>query len=190
MRRTPSRSLSSPTSTKLALFAALAVISSAACGSSQTPVENADSTPAVKESPSDSTPPETHDPGEPTTSMPMPDGTAKGAKDDTIPDDYSMMEGDCAALGKKFTAVLRAENMAQLSPKLSEAKRTEAEERIEEVATKTGNTWMDGCAKALVGKIVDRKALKCAMDAKTSKEFETCLAPPVEPAKDDPKKKK
>lgn len=173
---------------KLALFAALAALSSAACGSSKPHVEDADKAAVVKEGPSDSPPPETTDPGEPTTSMAMPVGTGKPAEDDRIPDDYSMMEGDCAALGKKFTAVVRAENMAELSPKLSEAKRSEAEARIEEVASKIGTNWADGCSKALVGKIVDRAALKCAMDAKTSKGFEACLAPPVEPAKGAPKK--
>src|SRR5262249_14594244 len=41
-------------------------------------------------------------------------------RDDTIPDDYSLAPGDCDALGKHYGAVAKADQMATVSPKLTQ----------------------------------------------------------------------
>lgn len=102
--------------------------------------------------------------------------TGVDRKDDgSIPDDYSLVENDCIQLGRKLGALWRQDLRASLSPKLSEKQRAAAEENIEEGANKKADDWADGCIKSLVGKSVDPKSLKCAMDSKDLKAFEACL---------------
>lgn len=97
---------------------------------------------------------------------------------DLIPDDYSMLNGDCVELGKRLAELTRSDQATLLSPKLTAAQRAQAEKSIDDVATKIGSKWTEGCQKDLVGKTVDRKALKCASDSKTVKEFDACLNAP------------
>jgi hypothetical protein len=99
-------------------------------------------------------------------------------KDNSIPDDYTMLRGDCSMLGQKLTGVTRADYMAQLSPKLSDDKRAKAEENINEVATKLGDQWTRTCMDSLVDKVVERERIKCAMESRTAKAFEECINPP------------
>jgi hypothetical protein len=165
----------------LAVFCAI-LLAAPAC-SSTPPAEQPTTTPNDQEQ----APPDAEgDPAsqgpkeeEATTAAPM--GTVKtDPKDDTIPDDYTMLDGDCMALGGRLAAVVRADHMAQLSPKLAEDKRAKAEENINDVAEKLSTQWINGCKSSLVGKVVERERLKCALESRTMKAFEECINPPVE----------
>lgn len=113
---------------------------------------------------------------------PEPGAVVGRTGDDSIPDDYAIMSGDCDQLGKQLSALTRSDQGALLSPKLTAAQRAQADKSISDVATKLGSKWTEGCEKSLVGKTVDRKVLKCAFDAKTVKDFDACLNGPA-PAK-------
>ncbi len=111
---------------------------------------------------------------------PPPSGTVKrtdgnGAPDNSVPDDYSLVEGDCIQLGKKLGSLWRSELRSTLSAKLNEKQREKAEQSIDDGATKKEDDWANGCIKSLVGKSVDPKSLKCAFDSKDLKSFEKCL---------------
>jgi hypothetical protein len=95
-------------------------------------------------------------------------------KDDSVPDDYSLMHGDCVQLGKQFAALTRSDQVAALSPKLTAQQRSQTEERIEVVAEKLGEQYAQTCEKN-VGKSVSPQALKCAFDARSVKAFDACL---------------
>jgi hypothetical protein len=105
---------------------------------------------------------------------PMP-AAPSGGVDQGIPDDYTIMEGDCVQLGKHFGNVTRADKVAELSPKLTAKQRQDAEQGIAEVAAKVGENWTASCSKSLVGKTGDPKAIKCALDSRTVKDFDVCL---------------
>jgi hypothetical protein len=102
---------------------------------------------------------------------------AKGSerKDDSIPDDYSLTERDCDTLGKQYGALARSDQLAALSPKLTDKQRAQAETNIEKGVGTIEAQWIDACIKSLVGKVADRNALKCAMGAKTVNEFKACI---------------
>jgi len=110
-------------------------------------------------------------------------GTTEGAagggetkrRDDTIPDDYSLTPGDCNALGKHYGEVAKADQMASVSPKLTQKQKEQAEESIDKVVNKLATQWIEGCQSTLAGNIVDHKALKCAMEARTVNEFKGCI---------------
>lgn len=153
-----------------------------ACGCSSTPKEEA-KTPdegAMGESSGDA--PQAASGGE-TSVEPGPSAAPTGVKvtgierndDGSIPDDYTLVERDCVQLGDKLGLLWRADLRATLSPKLSEKQRAQAEESIQEGATKKADDWANGCIKSLVGKSVDPKALKCAFDSRDLKVFEKCL---------------
>lgn len=95
--------------------------------------------------------------------------------DNSVPDDYSLVERDCVDLGKKLGDLWRADLRKTLSPKLNDKQREKAEQSIEEGASKKEDDWANGCIKSLVGKSVDPKALKCAFDSKDLATFEKCL---------------
>jgi hypothetical protein len=162
---------------------ALAVLAASllGCGGSTPPPENPDDAqaPLGAEEPApswdDSSSPE---PGPSETSEPQ-----KPTVDDSIPDDYEMLRGDCVQLGNQLSALTRSDQMANVSPKLSAAQRAQAEKNIGEVADRLGAQWAGTCESSLVGKVVDRKALKCAMDAKAVKEFDACLNAATSPKK-------
>lgn len=98
-------------------------------------------------------------------------------RDDSVPDDYSLMRGDCVALERRFVELTRSDQSAALSPALTAQQRAETEAKIEAVATKLGEQYMRACEQN-VGKSVDPKALKCAFNARTVKAFEECLNGP------------
>jgi hypothetical protein len=114
---------------------------------------------------------------EPTTTAEM-GSVKKGEGDNTIPDDYTLLRGDCQMLGQKLGAVTRADYMAQVPAKISDAKRAETEENINNVATKLGEQWTRMCLETLVDKVVERPRIKCAMESRTAKAFEECINPP------------
>ncbi|HVY49669.1 MAG TPA: hypothetical protein VHB21_27435 [Minicystis sp.] len=102
------------------------------------------------------------------------------------PDDYTVTEVDCSELGKAYGNVTRSDLEAQLSPKLSAKQRATAERSIGAAARKMENQAANTCRASMLGKVTDRSSLKCALDAKTAKEFDRCLNGDAAPA---PKKK-
>ncbi|WP_437944062.1 hypothetical protein WMF27_08305 [Sorangium sp. So ce281] len=102
-------------------------------------------------------------------------------RDDSVPDDYALMHGDCVDLGKRLTALTRSEQVAALSAKLTAEQRGETEKKIDAVAATLGEQYAQSCEQN-VGKSVDPRSLKCAFDARTVRAFEACLnAPPPAP---------
>jgi hypothetical protein len=104
-------------------------------------------------------------------------GTEPSTKDDknALPDDYELTPRDCIELGNQFALLIKADESQKLSPKLKEKQREAAEQSIQKAASARGQQWTDSCQKSLVGMVSDRKALKCAMDAKNVKAFDDCL---------------
>lgn len=119
-------------------------------------------------------------PAEPAPEEPPPasGGVAGRREEDLIPDDYAIMRGDCDQLGRQLAALTRSDQGATLSPKLTAAQRAQGEKNIDDVATRLGNQWTAACEKSLVGKSIDRKALRCAFEARSVKAFDTCLNGP------------
>ena len=160
-------------------FAALTALLVAAVACSSTPPAdqptNTSSSPSDGEGSPDSE--QGSDPGEATTTAEM-GSVKKDGPDNTIPDDYTMLRGDCQMLGQKLGAVTRADYMAQVPAKISDAKRAETEENINNVATKLGEQWTRMCMDSLVDKVVERERMKCAMESRTAKKFEECINPP------------
>ncbi|UQA60034.1 hypothetical protein [Polyangium aurulentum] len=110
-----------------------------------------------------------------------PPAPKKSENANDIPDEYTLTEADCAQLGKQFAAVTRADQVGALDPKLSASQRAQTEKRIDEVATKMGDNWVQSCQASLVGKVAERKRLACALEARSVKAFDTCIngeAPP------------
>lgn len=100
-----------------------------------------------------------------------------------VPDDYEMTNADCAELGRALKMVIGNDERAKLSPKLKQNQREAAEASIDRAATTRQEQWTDGCQKSLVGKVVDRASLKCAVSAKAVKDFDACLnGPPPDAA--------
>lgn len=164
------------TPSSFSLAAGLIAAGLLGCGASTPPPEAPEPEPEPKESWAPSPP----EPDEAEGPKPMPEAP-KATVDDSIPDDYSMLRGDCVQLGRQLAALTRSDQLEKLSPKLKQAQREQADKNITEVANKLGDKWIAGCEESLVGKIVDRRSLKCAMDARTVKEFDACLnAPPGE----------
>lgn len=92
-----------------------------------------------------------------------------------VPDDYSLTENDCQALGRGYGDAARGDQRAALNPKLTEKQREQADASIDGVVTKMEAVWEETCRKSLAGKIVDHKNIKCALAAKTVKSFDICL---------------
>lgn len=161
------------TVSRLVVAGALAL----ACGCSSNPKPEEPTVPGEGATTSETGEPETTATPEPTADPGPAPGVVKttDAPDNSVPDDYELMTGDCVQLGKKLGALWRLELRASLSPKLTEKQREKGEQAIEEAASKKEDDWADGCIKSLVGKSVDPKALKCAFDARDLKAFEACL---------------
>lgn len=92
-----------------------------------------------------------------------------------VPDDYSLTENDCQALGRGYGDAARYDQRAALNPKLTDKQREQANASIDAVVSKLETTWIDTCAKSLAGKNVDHKNITCALAAKTVKAFDVCL---------------
>ncbi len=91
------------------------------------------------------------------------------------PDDYSLTENDCQALGRQYGEAARADQRVGLNPKLTAKQREQAEAAIDGVVSKLESGWTETCSKQLAGKIVEHKNIKCALAAKTVKSFDVCL---------------
>ena len=90
-------------------------------------------------------------------------------------DTYEMMPSDCNALGAQYGQVARSDQMSALSPKLTEKQRAGTVAQIDKVVGKNEETWTNGCHTSLVNKAVDHDAIKCALAAKSVKDFDTCI---------------
>jgi hypothetical protein len=91
------------------------------------------------------------------------------------PDDYSLTENDCQALGRQYGDAARADQRVGLNPKLTAKQREQAEASIDGVVSKLESGWTDTCMKNLAGKNVEHEKIKCALGAKTVKSFDVCL---------------
>lgn len=125
-------------------------------------------------------PPQPVDMAEPQAEEAKPVGMASGVKgsegkDNSIPDDYALTEGDCDSLGKQYGAAARSDQVAALNPRLSANQRAVADANIAKGVGAIEAQWIESCVRSLAGKVVDRKALKCALTAKTVNDFKVCL---------------
>lgn len=91
------------------------------------------------------------------------------------PDDYSLTENDCQALGRQYGEAARADQRLGLNPKLTAKQREQADASIDAVVSKLESAWTETCSKSLAGKNVEHKNIKCALAAKTVKSFDVCL---------------
>src|SRR5262249_12401377 len=76
---------------------------------------------------------------------------------------YAMTPSDCNALGRHYGEVARNDQMAGLSPKLTEKQRSSTVAQIDKVVGKLEESWTNGCHESLVNKAVDHAAIKCAL---------------------------
>src|SRR5262249_49949266 len=107
-------------------------------------------------------------------------------------DNYEMTPSDCDALGRKYGELARGDMTATLSPKLSEKQRTATLAQIEKAVAPREEAWTKGCMPSLVNKAADHDAIKCALNAKSVKDFDVCLngqGGTPQPASGKPKKK-
>ena len=88
---------------------------------------------------------------------------------------YELTPSDCDALGRQYGAVARSDQMAALSPKLSEKQRAATAVQVDKVVGKLEESWIAGCHANLVNKAVDHGIIKCALSSKTVKQFDVCL---------------
>jgi hypothetical protein len=112
----------------------------------------------------------------------MPHGAKSTNDGNSAPEDYTLTDRDCIELAKHYVVVQKADQMAVLSPKLTSAQKDQAEKSITDAVTRLGENWENSCRSSLVGGVVDRNGLKCAMVAKTVKGFDECINGPA-PAK-------
>ncbi len=173
--------LSTVTASGLALLlVSVLSIAASGCGASTPPPD--DATSQNEASPDNEGNESSRGSSEPAEPEPKPlSHGAKKTTDDGSADDYTLTQKDCIELGKQYTAVQRADQVAGLNPKLTDKQREQVLKNIDDVVGKMGETWADGCITSLVGKVAERKRLACAMVAKTVKAFDDCLnaeAPP------------
>jgi hypothetical protein len=90
-------------------------------------------------------------------------------------DTYEMTPSDCNALGSHYGEVARSDQMAGLSPKLSAKQKDATRDQIDKVVGKLEESWTNGCHASLENKAVDHDAIKCALAAKTVKDFDVCI---------------
>lgn len=156
-----------------ALFAALtAAAALSACSPSQPPETPAAPT-AAAETPT-AAPASTAAEAPPATTA-MPGSVVKADGDKGSDQPYELTPSDCDALGKQYGIVARADQMAALSPKLSEKQRAATAEQVDRVVSKLEESWIASCQSTLVNKAVEHKVVKCALASKTVKQFDVCL---------------
>jgi hypothetical protein len=161
----------------LSVGAFVSLLALAACSSAPKPEPNTDPEPAPTTEPEAT--PAPVETGEPQSDAPPP----KKSSATPVPDDYEMTNTDCAELGRALKMVIGNDERSKLSPKLKQAQRDAAEASIDRAAGTRQDQWVDGCQKSLVGKVVDRASLKCAVSSKTVKDFDACLnGPPPDAA--------
>jgi hypothetical protein len=161
----------SPLSVLGALTVAAAI---AACASDNKPANSPEvPTVAAEADPPPDKPESTAEPT--TTAMPGSVVKVEGADKNQMLDTYEMTPSDCDALGKKYGELARAEMMATLSPKLSEKQKAATAASVEKAVAPREEGWIKGCMSSLVNKAVDHGSIKCALAAKSVKDFDTCI---------------
>jgi hypothetical protein len=88
---------------------------------------------------------------------------------------YELTPSDCDALGKQLGNVQRNDLLAGVSPKLKEKQRAAVLAQIDREVEKNAESWGRSCQENLVNKSVEHAAIKCALAAKTVKQFDVCL---------------
>jgi hypothetical protein len=102
-----------------------------------------------------------------------------------VPDDYEITPRDCQELAGQFASLIRSDEVAKLSPKLSEQQKAQAVKSIEKAAAVRQEQWVSSCSATLVGLVQQRKNLRCAMEARSVSAFDVCLnGEPTEAAAD------
>ncbi len=159
------------------LAAAFVVSTVAACGTTAK-----DAAPVA--SPEEPTEPDTT--AEPTasTSEPKPIPPPKvtggpGASSDA--GTRELTQSDCHTLAQKYGSLVRSDEEAKLSPKLTPTQRNTASGAIEKAAQTLADRWEGGCSRDLAGKFALEEALRCSMAAKTVSGFDVCLNGPATP---------
>jgi len=108
----------------------------------------------------------------------MPRAPKSTNEPDSVPDDYTLTDRDCIELAKHYAVVQKADQLAEVNPKLTNAttaQKEQADKTITDAVTKLAESWENGCRTSLVGGVVDRRRLKCAMSAKSVKGFDECI---------------
>ncbi len=178
-----------------ALFALLAAAALSACGASSKPPETpdtpADGDGAAKSGKSGDDAAPAKDDGAADVAAPAEPASPPSHVDKSMSlDTYEVTPSDCDALGRQYGEVSRRDQMAALSPKLSEKQRSATAAQVETVVSKMEDAWIGHCQTALVNKAVDHDTLKCALDSKTVKEFDVCLNGPAGTPQPTGRKKK
>jgi hypothetical protein len=99
-----------------------------------------------------------------------------GASSDPDDESREITASECKTIAGKFKENTIADEMAKLSPKLTDAQRETSRTRIEEAADQLGQRWEKGCVADLLGKAVAEKSLRCAMASKTVAALDACLS--------------
>jgi hypothetical protein len=166
--------------------AAIAVALLSGCGSSSTR-DGADTPDDVPSSANDGNGSDSQ--GKSTAKTDQPDHDTNemshGAKSthegNSVPEDYALTDRDCVELARQYSVVQKADQMVLLDPRLTTAQKKQAETSINDAVRRLGENWEHGCRSSLVGGVVDRERLKCAMVSKTVKGFDECIN--AEPSK-------
>jgi hypothetical protein len=141
------------------------------CGASTSkPADGAESEPDAPNAAEHGDKPATDEPAAPTMG-----GVKRTGNATDVPDDYSLTENDCQALGRAYGDAARADQRTALNPKLSAKQLEQANASIDAAVTKVETAWTDTCLKSLAGNIVDHKHITCALAAKTVKAFDICI---------------
>lgn len=93
---------------------------------------------------------------------------------------------DCHQLALKYGDVLRADEVAKLPEKLTEAQRAAAKRSLDDASAKLEARWEGGCVNDLVGKYASESGLRCAMASKSVAGFEACINGPPAPPPEKP----
>ncbi len=155
----------------LGALAAAAVV--AACASDAKPPGSPEAPTATAEADPPASPEPAAAPA--TTAMPGSVVKVEGADKNQMLDTYEMTPSDCDALGKKYGELARSDMLATLSPKLSEKQKAATAASIEKSVAPREEGWIKGCMTSLVNKAVDHGSIKCALAAKTVKDFDVCI---------------
>ncbi len=112
--------------------------------------------------------------------LPPPKVTGLASATAGQPASRELTQNDCRTMAQKYGSLVRSDEEAKLSPKLTDAQRNVAKTNIDKGADALQGRWEEGCVTNLVGKYASEDALKCAMSAKTLALFDTCLNGPPE----------
>ena len=111
-----------------------------------------------------------------------PSATSVEAAEPTGPATRELTASDCNSLADKYGELTRSDEMAKLSPKLTDKQREQGRVNIGKGAEILSGRWAESCIKDLTGKLATESALRCAMAAKTVAAFDVCINGPATPA--------